>query len=97
MKWEKNSDMLNNIDEYIDFDFAEFKIYKKLTKDYVFILVSSIISYLLRLEWIFILLICEVKYMTMCKAEKKAIYLKYLLAKLWFEKKSIRVILYAEN
>lgn len=42
------------------------------------------ISYSSKLQLIVALSICEAKYIAMCKARKKAIWLGYLLAKLEF-------------
>lgn len=82
---------------YTDFNFVELKPNEKLIRNDVFILAEVAMSHLSKFQSIIALLTCEAKYITMYKAGKKAVWLEYLLAELEFRKKSILVILYADN
>lgn len=60
-------------------------------------LIKVIINHLSKLESIIVLPICKIEYVAIQEAEKKIIWQRYLLIKLEFQKKSIPVILYANN
>ena len=71
--FDGSADTSNNVVDYIDADFADIKIERKFTSDYVFMLAEAAISHLFKLQSIIALFTCEAKYIAMCEADKKII------------------------
>ena len=55
------------------------------------------ISHSSKFQPIVALFTCKAEYVVMCKADKEAVWLEFLLAELEFWKKSTSVTLYADN
>ncbi len=60
-------------------------------------LAGAAISHSSKLQSIVALSTFEAEYVAMCEVGKEAVWLRYLLAELGFQKRSIPVTLYAEN
>ncbi len=60
-------------------------------------LAGAAISHSSKLQSIFVLFAYEAEYVAMCEAGKKAVWLRYMLAELGFQKRSIQVTLYADD
>ena len=97
LKYNGVVNMSDDIVRYKDFNFARLKTDQKLNRNYVFILARVAIGYLSKLILIFALLTYKAEYISIYKARKEAVWLRYKLAKLGFQKKSISIILYANN
>lgn len=85
--WETNT--LDVVIEYKNFDFAESKINQKSTGNYVFLLAGIAISHLSKLQLIIALSNYKAEKVVICKIRKIAVSLEYFIAKLGFWKKSI--------
>lgn len=55
------------------------------------------ISHSSKFQPIVVLSTCKAEYVVMCEADKKAVWLGFLLAELEFWKKSTSIILYVDN
>lgn len=97
LMFDREANTLDDMIGYIDSDFTELKTDQKSTRSYIFIFAEAVISHLSKLQLIVALSTCEAKYVTIYEAGKEAIWLRYLLAKLRFQKKSTPVIVYADN
>lgn len=76
------TDTPDNVIGYTDFNFVGSKSNWKSTGGYVFMLVGVAICHSSKLQWIVALYTCEAKYIAMCEEEKKAVWLRSLLAEL---------------
>lgn len=82
---------------YMNSDFTGSETDKKLIEVYVFILAKDVISHLLKFQLIISLFTCKAEYITIYEGEKKTAWLRYLLTKLKFQKKSTVIKLYTDN
>lgn len=73
LRFNEEANILDDVIGYIDSDFARSKIDQESTGRYVFILVRAVISHLSKLQLIVGLSICEIKYVAICEAGKKAV------------------------
>ena len=97
LTFNEEADTSDDVIEYTDSDFAGSKTDRKSTGGYVFMLAGAAISHSSKLQSIVALSTCEVGYVAICEAGKKAVWLGYLLAELRFWKRSILITLYADN
>lgn len=97
LTFDKELNMLDDIVRYINFKFIKSKIYWKLNEDFNFMLVEAAINYLSKFKLIVSLSTSKAEYIAVCKARKKAVWLRYILAKLGFQKWFTPVRLYADN
>ena len=72
----------DDIEDYTDLDFTGVRMSHKFTSDYVFNLAAAAISHSFKLQVIIALSTYEAEYITMCEAEKKAVWLDCLLREL---------------
>ena len=84
LKFDGEVDTPDDVVGYTNSDFARLKIDQKSIGGYVFLLAGAIISHSSKFQSIVILSNCEIEYIAMCKAEKKVVWLGYLLAELGF-------------
>ena len=97
LKLNRETDTQDDIVGYIDSNFAESKTDRKSTRGYVFMLARVAISHSSKLQSIVALSTCETKYVTICEAGKKVVWLGYSLTELGFWEKSTPITLYADN
>lgn len=97
LTFDRKADTLDDVIGNIDSNFAKSKTDWKSIKNYIFIPTGVAISSLSEFQLIVTLCIYKAKYVAIYKAEKEMFWLKYLLAKLGFWKKSISITLYANN
>ena len=95
--FDREVDTPDDVIGYTNSDFAKSKPDRKLTGGYVFMLAKAAISHLSKLQLIVALSTYEAEYVAMCEVGKEAVWLKYLLAKQGFWKRSTLVILYVDN
>lgn len=68
-----NTNIIDDVVEYIDFDFVDAKFDRKSIEDYTFLLARAAINYLFKLQIIVALFTCEVEYVAICEIDKKIV------------------------
>jgi hypothetical protein len=83
--------------DYSDSDFVELKDKRHSTEDYVFMLVEKTISHSFKQQFIIALSSCKIKYMTLSKTAKEAIWIRQFLHELKFRNDDQFVLIFADN
>ena len=66
LKFDKETDIPNNIVRYVNSNFAWSKTDYKSTEDYIFMLLGAAISHLSKLQSTVVLSSCEIDYVAIC-------------------------------
>ncbi len=93
---EFNDQLLDDLIDYSDSDFAGLKVKRHSTEGYVFMLAEDAISHSFKQQFIIALSSCEVEYMILFEAAKEAIWIRQFLNELNFRNDQL-VLIFADN